>query len=134
MSDKSYERAVQLLKERIGSRWEGADVDGRKEMAEVLERHMGVSRGDADDLIDALVDSGELRYHREGLADGVPGVLPAAPTTGVGGSPVGTGTSGAAGAPVVPLAITPGYWQIGSGGSEGGAEPLVREGQIDPTR
>lgn len=149
MSDKSYERAVQVLKERIGTRWEGSDVDGRAEMAAVLEQHLGVTRGTADDLIDALIESGELRYQREGrdgldgregrdgrdgLEVGIDSVIPAAPGAVIGGAPLGSGIGGTPVVPVVPGVLARGYWQIGSGGSASGVEPLVREGQIDPTR
>jgi hypothetical protein len=131
VAEHSYERAVQVLKERIGARHESGDTEGRDDFRRALEEGLGISRGDADELIDALIDSGQLRYHREGA---IGGVFPAAPASGMGGAPAGSGTGGIGAIPAVPAALGPGYWQIGSGESSGGAEPLVREGQVDPTR
>jgi hypothetical protein len=135
MTERSYERAVQVLKERLGMRWEGAEGDGRDEIVRALEHELAISRGDADRLLDDLIDAGELTYHRAPTDDeGRVDVIPAIPAAGIGGVTMGGTTGGTGGLPAIPAFITPGYWQIGSGQSEGGAERLARDGQVDPTR
>jgi hypothetical protein len=132
MTERSYEDAVQALKRRFGGRWEGLEADGRDEMADILVDEMGYDRGTADQVIDSLVRSGQLRYQRGDdatLAGEEPAVLPAPIGTGMaagttGGSPTGV--------PVVPVANAgPGYWQIGDDGASGA--PAGRAGQVDPT-
>lgn len=131
MTERSYERAVQVLKDRVGMRWEGVEADGRDEMARALEHELGVSHGDADALIDDMIDSGELTYHRATVGDDpVADVIPAVPAAGVGG----VSSGGVGGVPVVPAIVSNGYWQIGSGESERGAERIARQGQVDPTQ
>jgi hypothetical protein len=135
MATHSYEHAVQVLKDRIGTRWEGVEADGRGELVDALEHELNISRGDADALIDELIAAGELTYHRASVNDeGVADVIPAIPAAGLGGVPMGGTTGGTGGIPAVPALISAGYWQIGSGTSERGAEGLVRGGQVDPMR
>lgn len=136
MAQYSYEQAVQVLKERLGDQWEASEADGRAGLARELREGLGIPQGVADDLVDALVESGQLRYVREqAIGGGMGAVIPGAPAAGMGGSPTGSGTGGTPGVPAVPVALAPGYWQIGSGsGSERGAGTrIAREGQVDPT-
>ena len=135
MARYSYEQAIQALKDRIGSRWEGGDTEGRDEIARALQDDLGISRGDADTLIDELIESGQLSYHREGaIGGGFGGVIPGAPAAGMGGASMGSGTGGTPGAPAVPAVMGAGHWQIGASESERGADTrIAREGQVDPT-
>jgi hypothetical protein len=117
MTERSYQDTVQVLQQRMSARWEGLETNGRDEMVRILKEDLGYSSRQANEAIDAMIESGTLRYH--GL-DTIPVALP--------GAPVGTGVSGG---PVPPVPVTPtaGYWQIG----EGAAESSGRKGQVDPT-
>ena len=134
MTERSYEDAVEVLKRRFGGRWEGAELDGRDDLADALEQELGYSHADARDAIDAMIRSGQLRYHRAAgdLADGE-GVAPVVPVPTGAGEYSGIGAGGLGGAPVVPgVAFGAGYWQIGRDpGASGGASG--RAGQVDPT-
>ena len=61
---KSYQDAVQILRSRLNNRWEGIEADGRDEMVKILKRELGFERDEANDTIDAMIQSGVLRYHR----------------------------------------------------------------------
>jgi len=117
MTERSYQDAVQVLRSRLGSRWDGMEVDGRAEMVRILTRELGYSSSEANDALDAMMESGTLRYHTDSDDVSVP-AIPAAP--------VGTASSGA---PLpVPVAGHPGYWLIG----EGVIESPGRKGQVTP--
>jgi hypothetical protein len=133
MAQYSYEQAIQVLKDRLGARWEGG-ADDRGDLSRVLQETLGATRADADDLIDGLIESGQLRHIREeAVGGGFGGVIPGAPAAGMGGAPIGPG--GTSGVPAVPATFIPGYWQIGSSESEQSADTrLTREGQVDPTQ
>jgi hypothetical protein len=99
----------------------------------VLKDKLGYDSRTANDAIDAMIESGTLRYHRsaERTGDVVPPVAP----VGTGGAGVAGGTSGATGFGGVPLAAgvaaNAGHWQIGSG--EGGeSDAPGRAGQVTP--
>jgi hypothetical protein len=138
MTERSYQDAVQVLKDRLGSQWEGIETDGRDEMVSILKHQLGYDSRRANDTIDAMIESGTLRYHRntertgdaertgdvERIGDDIPPVAPVAA-----GVPSGGGGIGA-----VPLAgaiIAPGHWQIGSG-EEGESDAPGRAGQVTP--
>jgi hypothetical protein len=131
MTERSYQDAVQVLRDRIGGRWEGMEGNGRDEMVRVLHDELGYDNRAANDAIDAMIRSGQIRYHRYG-ADAAPGddvaQVPPVPL-GVNTQP-GMGTGGLVGTPVPAAALGPGYWEIGPG-DEGGF--AGRAGQIDPT-
>jgi hypothetical protein len=134
MTERSYEDAVQVLRRRFGGRWEALELDGRDEMIDVLEDELGYDHGTANDVIDAMIRSGQLRYHRGGddatLADDVPPVIP---VPSGGGTPTSGTSGGQVGTPVIPVAPGgPGHWQIGREEGESGAAP-GRAGQVDPT-
>jgi hypothetical protein len=133
MTERSYQDAVQVLKDRLGSRWEGVETEGRDEMVSILKDQLGYDSRTANDAIDAMIASGTLRYHRnvERTGEVVPPVAP----VGTGGAGAGSGTSGATGLAGVPLAAgvaaTAGHWQIGAG--EGGENDAPgRAGQVTP--
>ena len=130
MTERSYQDAVQVLKDRLGSQWEGVETEGRDEMESILRDQLGYDRRTAKDAIEAMIQSGTLRYHRnaERTGEGVTPVAPAAPVAGgvasggggVGGVPLAAGVVGVAG-----------HWQIGSG--EGGENDAPgRAGQVTP--
>jgi len=144
MTEKSYEDAVQLLKERIGGRWEGHQDEGRDEMVRILKSELGYSTGDANATIDALIRSGQIRYQRpaseadqgDAISDrdrDIPGddsaVSPA--PAGAGSQTPSIASGGLIGTPIVPLATQggPGYWEIGSGESD---DLTGRRGQVTP--
>jgi hypothetical protein len=117
MTEQSYQDAVQVLQQRMNAQWEGLEADGRAEMVRILKEELGYDSAQANDVIDAMIESGTLRY-RGAIAE--PVALP--------GTPVGTGVSGGP-VPPVPIAPGAGYWQIG----EGVNESTGRKGQVDPT-
>jgi hypothetical protein len=138
MTERSYQDAVQVLKDRLGARWEGLETEGRDEMVSILKQQLGFDNRAANDAIDEMIQSGTLRYHRDVAGDveraaesdverTADGILPVAPVAA--GVPSGGGGLGA-----VPLAGTianPGHWQIGPG--EGGESEIIgRKGQVTP--
>jgi hypothetical protein len=126
MTERSYQDAVQVLKDRLGARWEGIETEGRNEMVRILKDQLGYDSRAANDAIDEMIQSGTLRYHREveRTDEAVPPVVPVA-----GGVPSGGG--GLAGVPLAGVVATPGHWQIGPG--EGGeSDALGRKGQVSP--
>jgi hypothetical protein len=144
MTEKSYEDAVQLLKRRIGGRWEGHQDEGRDEMVRILKGELGYSTDDANATIDALIRSGQIRYQRPaseadrgdalaGRDRDISGDAPAVPPAPVdaGSHTPSMASGGLIGTPIVPLAAQggAGYWEIGPGESD----VLVgRRGQVTP--
>jgi hypothetical protein len=138
MTERSYQDAVQVLKDRMGGRWEGVETEGRDEMVSILKEQLGYDSGEANDAIDAMIESGTLHYHRtadpgvvdrgdvdRGDVDPVDEVVP--PVV-----PAAVGTAGGLGA--VPLAtgvISGGYWQIGPTVTEV-TGVVGRAGQVEP--
>ncbi|MFL5801573.1 MAG: hypothetical protein ACJ8CR_07500 [Roseiflexaceae bacterium] len=118
MTERSYQDAVQALKSHLGGRWDGLEAEGRDEMVRILTKELGYSNSAANDAIDAMVESGMLRYYTEG-DDVAVAAIPAVPTATTGsGTPL-----------PVPTALHAGYWQIG----EGVVESIGRKGQVTPT-
>lgn len=144
MTERSYEDAVQLLKRRMGGQWQGMETDGRDEMVRVLRDELGYNSAQADDTIDAMIQTGQIRYvtannmrdqpdsdRRTETADGLPIVTPV-PLVPEGTSTPATGALG--GAAAVPTAnYGPGFWQIGSEGASEASTAPGRAGQVDPT-
>lgn len=130
MANRSFEQAVQVLKERVGARWE-AGAEDQGELAHILSSELQIARGDANKLVDDLIESGHLRYHRSVPADDV-GVVPGGLAIGGAAAPIGGTNGGTIGIPAVPAALSPGYWQIGGAESEQGATPIARTGQVEP--
>ena len=145
MTERSYQDAVQVLKDRLGGQWEGVEADGRGEMVSVLKDQLGYDNRRANDTIDAMIESGTLRYHRntertgdaEHTGDDATPAVPVLPVAGgvAGGATGLAGTSGGAGLGGVPLAVgmiaNIGHWQIGSG-EEGESDAPGRAGQVTP--
>ena len=125
MTERSYQDAVQVLRDRLGGRWEGVETEGRHEMVSILKDQLGYDSRTANDAIDAMIESGTLRYHRNVERTGAD-VAPVAPVAGGMVSGGGTGS-----VPLAGVIATPGHWQIGSG--EGGeTDALGRKGQVTP--
>jgi hypothetical protein len=132
MTERSYQDAVQLLRDQLGNRWEGAEADGRDEMVAILKKQLGYDSRAANDTIDAMIESGTLRYHRAvtgtderavGREDeAVPPVVPV-----VAGVP--SGGTGMGGVPLAAGVLTAGYWQIGPAESD----TPGRAGQVIPS-
>jgi hypothetical protein len=139
MTERSYQDAVQVLKDRLGSRWEGVETEGRDQMVSILKDQLGYDGRTANDAIDAMIASGTLRYHRnvERTGDDAAPVPPVAPVAGgvASGATGLAGTSSGAGLGGVPLAVgvaaIAGHWQIGSG-EQGEDAPPGRAGQVTP--
>ena len=130
MTERSYQDAVQVLKDHLGSRWEGLETEGRDEMVSILKNQLGYDSRTANDAIDEMIQSGTLHYHREVERTGE-AVPPVAPVAGgvAGGVPSGSG--GLGGVPLAGVVARPGHWQIGAG--EGGeSDAPGRKGQVSP--
>jgi len=132
VTERSYEDAVQVLKRRIGGTWDGAEEDGRDEMVDILKDELGYDSRTANDAIDAMIQTGQIRYHHAAPAGGItddPTLAPAAP---VPTSPAAGSSSGLPAAPIAPgAAFGPGYWEIGREG-QGVEVPPGRAGQVTP--
>ena len=128
MADTNYQEAVQVLQSRMGGRREVTELEGRDEMVRILKDELGYDKRRANDVIDAMIQAGTLRYHRMGAADDAAFAVPAVPT-GTGGSSTGLGSAGLVGGSGVPIGAPGGYWQIG--GEQ--TEPSNRAGQVTPS-
>ena len=130
MTERNYQDAVQVLKDRLGGRWEGVETEGRDKMVAILKDQLGYDSRAANDAIDAMIQSGTLRYHRNVERTGED-VAPVAPVTPVTGG-VASGGGGVGGVPLAAgVVVVPGHWQIGSG--EGGeSDTPGRAGQVSP--
>ena len=118
MTERSYQDAVQVLKEHLGATWEGVETEGRGEMVRVLQEQLGYSEREANDAIDGMIESGTLRYYA------------GSETGGVVAAPVAVGTAGSGPTPTpAPVLLPTGHWQIG--GSV--VESTARKGQVTPT-
>lgn len=135
MAEVNYQQAVQVLQDRLGTRWEGSEAAGRGEMVRVLKNELGCDNREANDTLEAMIKAGVLRYQRpkignpDGTADEPAGAGPelAAPgSTGQAGAPT---IAGFAGAPAAAALAGIGYWQIGRETSEAPG----RKGQVSPT-
>ncbi|MGH8248884.1 MAG: hypothetical protein ACREUU_20950 [Gammaproteobacteria bacterium] len=98
--------AVRALQNRFGPRLAGGQDEGRRLMAEALEEHFRVLRGEAKDLVQALEDAHTIRWvdERGGLATVPHAATPFAESLGAespGGLPSSAG---------IPLGS--GYWQL----------------------
>ena len=97
MTERSYEDAVQVLQRRIGAQWDGLELDGRAEMAKILKHELGYDQRTAEDAIAAMIQSGQLRYHRAGASGGTSEVIDDSAKP-IAMSPNATGTPGLPGA------------------------------------
>lgn len=140
MAEKNYQDAVQALKARIGGRWEGNEADGRGEMVDILRNDLGFSSAEANDAIDAMVASNQLRYHTTtdtnaqmvGAPPGEPGSVPPPLTPPGEGMVTGIpATGGLGGMPLAPGMIpAAGYWEVGDSSDDEAAPG--RAGQVTP--
>jgi hypothetical protein len=55
MTEKSYQDAVQVLRDHIGGQWEGGEIEGRNEMVKALRTELGYDRKAANNAIDAMI-------------------------------------------------------------------------------
>lgn len=126
MTERSYEDAVQTLRNHIGGRWEGLQDEGHDEMVRILRRELGYDANSAKMAIDEMIQSGQIRYHHAGAHGDSQDMIDDTPAP-IATSPVASGSGGLPG-----MAFNPdvGYWEIGPG-SETGWES--RAGQVDPT-
>lgn len=101
---ESLERALQLLRERMGNRWVGREGAGRAEMAHVLQEGLGYDRHQASTVVNALIHMDRLHYHPAGEK----------PSETGGRAPALFGPAGVSGGvPGSGLLVSVGYWQIG---------------------
>jgi hypothetical protein len=130
MAEKSFQEAVQVLKARMGGRWESAELTGREEMRDILKDQLGYSSGEADDAIDAMIAAGTLRYHRAVGADGTPGPVPMPiGPTGEGTAAGVPAAGGVGGLPLMPGMLSgAGYWEISDTDEQA---PPGRGGQVN---
>ena len=128
MAEKSYQDAVQALKEQLGGQWNGEELNGRGEMVDILKDRLGYDSRAANDAIDAMIAAGTLRYHQArevGANEVVPAPLTPPGEGMVSGIPAAGGLSGMPVAPGTTSAL--GYWQIGEDQDE---PPPGRGGQV----
>jgi hypothetical protein len=101
---EGLERALQVLRDRMGNRWAGRERAGRMEMVQVLQEALGYDKQQANAAIDSLIHMDRLRYHPAGDKPSEAGGRAPA-LIGLGG--------GSGGTPGAGLAVSVGYWQIG---------------------
>jgi hypothetical protein len=123
MTERSYQEAVQELRDHIGGLWEGGQTEGRNEMVKILRAELGYDRQAANDAIDAMIKTGQLRYYPPAAQRDIS----ADKRTSTPIMPVGSATGGA----VVSAegGLGGGYWQIGP---EDMAPAAGRAGQVTP--
>ena len=63
MPEESLVQAFDALHEHLGARWVGTEAQGRAEMVKVLRGELGYDKQQANTTIDAMVNTGLLRYH-----------------------------------------------------------------------
>jgi hypothetical protein len=127
MTERSFEDAVRVLRDRMGGRWEGIEGEGRDEMVRVLKRELGFDSGQANSAIDAMLRSGQIQYHHGRARTTDTSERPRA--SPVLGGPQTTNTN-LPGAPVRSGEdFGPGFWEIGGEGSA----PVGRRGQVQPS-
>lgn len=132
MTQRDYQDAVQILKDRIGESWAGVETEGRDEMVRVLRRELGYSEAEAHDAIDAMIASGTLRYVRAEGAAGDAQARGAVATAATGAGATGFSGGSAAGVPLAAAgALGPGHWEIGRAGA-GESDETGRKGQVSP--
>ena len=54
MTERSYQDAVQLLKDRLGARWDGAETEGRDQMVSILKDQLGYDSRAANEVTPQL--------------------------------------------------------------------------------
>lgn len=132
--DVNMQEASQMLRSRLGSRWEGQRENGIDEMVRALEDGLKLSKSQARDAVDALITSGDVTYNqapsnaRDGRADD----NTTRPNGGMVALP-GTGSS-----PIQAVGLNEqevnGYWRFGRDSTDADSVSIVgRAGQIDPT-
>src|SRR5687767_15994929 len=99
MTERSYQDAVQVLRDRIGGRWEGVEGEGRDEMVRVLKQELSYDNDEANSAIDAMLRTGQLQYHHYDDAADQIGRSEPPPASPVLGGPQTTNTN-MPGAPV----------------------------------
>ena len=142
MKQLSYQEVVTALRKDVGTRWFGPKQAGREELRNALRDNLGLDEARADEMLQAMIDDGSLRYVQDRLVvgDDAPAqaredpmddvvAAPVLPGGVVGTYPTGTTT------PVVP-AIAPGetydgYWELTSGDED--ADTFGRKGQVQPS-
>ena len=62
MADVELSRAVEVLKEQFGTRVEGTQEDGREMMGSTLMERLGLSAGDAQQVVSALERAHTIEY------------------------------------------------------------------------
>jgi hypothetical protein len=128
MTERSFEDAVRVLRDRMGGRWDGIEGEGRDEMVRLLKHELGYDSSQANSAIDAMLRSGQIRYHR-GRAAGATDPSEPPPASPVLGGPQTTNTN-LPGAPVQSGEdFGPGFWEIGGAGEA----PAGRAGQVQPS-
>ena len=146
----TLEEVVTVLRDRVGDQWEGSEIDGRDAIKDVMRKELGYSNAESQEVFDALLASGELRYRRldtgrqadtddtedaEIEADQEAAVAPAVLPGAVGG--IGLNGPATGGTGVFPAAVGAGFgggfWQIGRDQDEGLPPMAGRAGQVDPT-
>jgi hypothetical protein len=133
MTEKSYQEAVQVLRDRVGSRLEGVEVEGRNEMVKILRSELGYNQKAAHGAVDAMIRTGQLHYHqpiaqRHTSAPVERDDTPVVPIVSTGASVAMPGAQSGAPVPAVGV-FTPGYWQIGR---EDSGTVTGRAGQVIP--
>jgi hypothetical protein len=127
MTEQSYEDAVQVLRARMGGRWEGLEGDGRDEMVRVLKQELGYDDDQAKSAIDAMLRTGQLQYHHYDDAADRTDTSEPDPASPVLAGPQATNTN----MPAAPVrsgeAFKPGFWEIGRDA------PTGRGGQVVPS-
>lgn len=129
MAEKSFEQAVQVLKQQIGGQWAGAEEDGRGEMTRILKNELGYTSAEADNALAEMIRSGQLRYYHHAAGSGAETDTSAYAAEG---QKAGMAVATSSGLPPVPVSmdLRSGYWEIGSGE---GDELAGRRGQVVPS-
>jgi hypothetical protein len=133
MHEQNLDHAVDVLRERVGTRFNSTEIDGRGELVRALSAGLNIDSSEAERMLAALIENGKLRYRRDseahsddvvaGNAGVVGGVVGAVPTPGINSS---------IGVPIIPTGMGGGFWELTDANST--VKPsTTRKGQVEPS-
>ncbi|NJM05568.1 hypothetical protein HC891_04225 [Candidatus Gracilibacteria bacterium] len=133
MHGQSLDYVADVLRERVGVRFNGSEDGGRRELVSALREGLNVDSGEAERLVAALIEGGKLRYRSasETQSDDTVASDTASGAVNVAAIPV-PAINTSSGIPVVPATVGDGFWEVTDANST--VRPsTTRKGQVEPS-